>query len=260
MHTLIGIAFSHYVEKARWALDRFAVPYDDERVLPFFHFPAVWRVHRGRAGTADRASSKYSTPVLRTPDGTLICDSGDIVRYVSETFAPAGLSLEPGEDGEALEQRVHDRLGPHTRRLGYSAVFERPALLKRMARENVTRGQAAVFSAMVPVAKVAMQRLLNISDEAAARSAVKIRAEFDHVGELLADGRPYLAGDRFTSADIAFACMAAPSLLPPEYSAWMPSPDDVVERVAVTMCELRAHPAGQHALRMFAEERNRVVV
>jgi lipid-A-disaccharide synthase-like uncharacterized protein len=52
MHELIGIAFSLYVEKARWVLQRFAVPYRDRRVLPFFHFVAVYGVHRGKVGGA----------------------------------------------------------------------------------------------------------------------------------------------------------------------------------------------------------------
>jgi hypothetical protein len=33
-HELVGIAFSHFVEKARWALQRFGVPFR-ERMDPF---------------------------------------------------------------------------------------------------------------------------------------------------------------------------------------------------------------------------------
>ncbi len=259
MHKLTGIAFSHYVEKARWALDRYAVPYEDERVLPFFHFWYVNRLHGGRAGQADKASSRYSTPVLRTPAGEFICDSSAIVRYVSDTFAPEGETLDPGPEGEAIEARLHDVLGPHARRVGYSALFERPAVLRQVVRNNVSRAQSRLFSPLVPVARLAMHRVFDISDEAAARSADIVRREFDWIAELLEDGRPFLAGEHLTSTDIAFACMSAISTLPPKYSAWLPQVDVLSERIAGPMRELQAHPAGQFSRRLFAEERRRVI-
>jgi len=40
----------------------------------------------------------------------------------------------------------------------------------------------------------------------------KVEEEFEYVAELL-HGKRYLLGDRFTAADITFACMAAPALL-----------------------------------------------
>jgi len=39
-HRLITLAFSHYNEKARWALDRYAVPYREEPHMPFVCSPA----------------------------------------------------------------------------------------------------------------------------------------------------------------------------------------------------------------------------
>jgi len=78
MHRLISLSFSHYNEKARWALDRFAVPYREERYLPFFCSMAVVVATRGRGGAADRTSSRYSTPVLITENGRVLTDSSVI--------------------------------------------------------------------------------------------------------------------------------------------------------------------------------------
>ena len=75
MHRLITLSFSHYNEKARWALDRFAVPYEEERHMPFFCSVAVAVATRGRGGAADRSSSRYSTPVLLVDDGQVLTDS-----------------------------------------------------------------------------------------------------------------------------------------------------------------------------------------
>ena len=41
MHHLIHFRFSHYNEKARWALDRAGVPYRDTAVLPLLQVPVV---------------------------------------------------------------------------------------------------------------------------------------------------------------------------------------------------------------------------
>jgi len=259
MHTLIGIAFSHYVEKARWALDRFAVPYEDRRVLPFFHFAAVYRVHRGKEGRVDRASSRFSTPVLRTENGRLFCDSADILRYVSDSFASPGQELYPTPEVSELEQHFHDELGPHTRRAAYGLFFDRPELLQAVADHNVDRVQAGLFRAAYPLVKRGLKRALGIDDRRVQRSVEKTFREFEAVSERLGDGRPYLLGDRFTAADLAFASLAAPAVVPPEYSAWLPPLEDFPSDVQQRTQTLREMPAGAFAMRLFRDERRRVV-
>ena len=49
--------------------------------------------------------------------------------------------------------------------------------------------------------------------------------ELDHVAELLADGRPYLHGERFGAADLTFAALCAPVLLPSDYGVTLPQPE-----------------------------------
>ena len=82
-----------------------------------------------------------------------------------------------------------------------------------------------------------------------------MRAEFDAVAARLADGRPYLAGERFTAADLTFAALAAAVLVPPEYGTPLPQPDEMPDEVASEVRAFREHPAGAFALRMFREER-----
>jgi glutathione S-transferase len=259
MHKLTGIAFSHFVEKARWALDRFAVPYEDQRVLPFFHFPAVYLLHRGKLGRSDRASSRFSTPVLRTDDGRVLCDSAEIVHYVSDRFAPSGHDLYSTSGVAELEQHLHDEFGPHTRRLAYGIFFANPALLHQVAAHNVDPVQATLFRGAYPLIKEGLKKGLAIDDARVLRSTKKVLQEFDSLSARLADGRPYLLGDRFSAADLAFASLAAPALIPPEYSAWLPPlhafPMDVQTRAQT----LRETPAGALAMRLFREERRRVV-
>ena len=82
-----------------------------------------------------------------------------------------------------------------------------------------------------------------------------MQATFDAVADRLDDGRPYLCGDRFTAADLTFAALAGSVLMPPEYGVPLPRPDELPAQMAAAVRDLRAHPAGEHAMAMFRDER-----
>jgi glutathione S-transferase len=82
-----------------------------------------------------------------------------------------------------------------------------------------------------------------------------VRAVFGAVAERLGDGRPYLCGERFTAADLTFAALAAPMLMPTGYGVPLPQPDELPSDTAAVVRELRRHPAGEHALAMYERER-----
>ena len=77
---------------------------------------------------------------------------------------------------------------------------------------------------------------------------------FAEVGAALA-GKRYLVGDRFSVADMAFAALSAPVLCPSGCRAPLPTPEQLGPGPRAELERLRATPAGQHALRMFREER-----
>ena len=66
--------------------------------------------------------------------------------------------------------------------------------------------------------------------------------EFDFVAELLADGRAYLCGDRFSAADLTFAALAAPMVVPPEYTVPLPQPDALPSGPRGLVERAREHP------------------
>ena len=253
MARLVTLSFSHYNERARWALDLAGVGYTERAYMPGFSQFGVMAATLGRGGRSDRVSTRWSTPVLFTDDGRRLADSGDIVAYACEQ----GLDLREDPAVADWEARFHDELGPHTRRMAYSFALRDPDLLKSMADDNVGPAQAWLFKRLYPLAAARLQRGLKIDEAGVARSRAKIDAVFDDVAEAIADGG-YIVGDRFTAADLTFACMAAPALLPrPEdgFGAVFPEVEALEDQARTFVEEARAHPAGQHALRMFREHR-----
>ncbi|MDH3485445.1 MAG: glutathione S-transferase [Myxococcales bacterium] len=257
MHRLITLSFSHYNEKARWALDRFSVPYDEEPYVPLFCSIAVAVATRGRGGTADRTSSRYSTPVLLMDDGRVLTDSTDIMRFA----AGSDDSLFLSEEVESLVDHYGDRLGPYTRVLAYWHALRHPGMIEQLAEDNVSRRQAWLFRRLMPLARTNLKRFLNLTEASRDRAMVRVREEFDAAGARL-DQNEYLCGDHFTAADLTFAALASPVLCttPEEgYGAVLPSRDALDTEGRELVEEMRAHPAGQFALRMYAQERRRVL-
>ena len=128
-----------------------------------------------------------------------------------------------------------------------------PRYLKR-PEECLPREQARWAPLVVPVFMPMVKRALHITPETTVRSRDRIDAVFEEVGHRLADGRPFLAGERFSAADLTFAALSAPVLLPPECPAYPPVADlpaamhDGVER-------WRATAAGRFGLTMYARWR-----
>jgi glutathione S-transferase len=244
---LITIPISHYCEKARWALDRAGVPYGERPHLQLVHWVAVRRAGGGR-----------TAPVLVCGQRVL-ANSADIVDE-ADARAPEGRRLYPDDETDAaevraLEREFDERLGPHGRLWMYDALRGRRDIAIAYACTGVPAWERRALPIVYPLVTRVIDRYLGITPAAAARSEVEVRAVFDGVAKRLADGRPYLCGDQFTAADLTFAALAASVLMPPEYGVPLPQPDELPEPMAAAVRELRAHPAGAHALAMFRSER-----
>jgi glutathione S-transferase len=100
-----------------------------------------------------------------------------------------------------------------------------------------------------------IRHLFAIGPDTGAQAGAAVQRTFDAVAARLDDGRRYLCGDAFTAADLAFAALAAPALVPPEYGVALPQPDELPHDMAAGVRAFRAHPAGAFALRLFREER-----
>ncbi len=256
MHRLITLSFSHYNDKARWALQYCGVPFREERHMPGFSSAAVALATRGRGGRADRVSTRFSTPVLICADGQHVADSTDIAKFASSQATPAR-TLFPSAEVDELVQRFGDRLGPYTRLVAYFHALRHDGLLQRLANRNVTRREARLFSLVYPVGKRALSRSLGLSRDSAERATERIDDEVAFaMSRLGASG--FLVGDHFTAADLTFAAMLAPAILvsPEEgYGGALPTIDELDLEAQTLVARYRDQAAGEYALRMYREHR-----
>ncbi|WP_437307288.1 glutathione S-transferase [Sorangium sp. So ce388] len=88
MNELLGLVFSPWTEKARWALDVRRVPYTFRHYLPLIGEPALRAKLR-------RLTGRVSVPVLTTDEGRVLDGSTDIARWADGRGA--GPTLFPAE-------------------------------------------------------------------------------------------------------------------------------------------------------------------
>ncbi|WP_437826794.1 glutathione S-transferase family protein [Sorangium sp. So ce1153] len=257
---LVTIPFSHFCEKARWALDRAGVPYREEAYLPLAH-----------ALPSRRAGGRRSVPVFVSRAGA-ICDSTDVLRY-ADACVPAEHALFPGEpdarraEVEALEERFDRELGPAVRRIAYFHLLPDEEAMFSVMRGSLRALEGAgvappwwfgrgTFRAYFPVVRAIMRRMMRVDAAGAERSLGKLRAVLDAVNERLRDGRPFLVGDRFSAADLTFAALAAPLTAPERHPAPFPPAGELPAGMRDLIEALRGEPAGAFVRRLYRDHRH----
>jgi glutathione S-transferase len=245
---LVTIPISHYCEKARWALDRAGIGYREER-----HVQGIHRVASRRAGGGG------TVPVLVTPDAA-IGESDEILAWVDRRSAPERRLFpdDPGARGavERLCRRLDEGLGPRGRRLMYVHMLDQRRLLLPYNNAGVPPWEDRAIRWGWPLAVRFVRRGLGIRPGVESEDEAAVWRELDFVGELLADGRRHLCGERFGAADVTFAALSAAVVVPPGYGVPLPQPDILPPHIAALVERAREHPAGRYALRVFAEHRH----
>jgi glutathione S-transferase len=244
---VITIPISHYCERARWALDRAGVAYEERA-----HVQAIHRYATLRAGGG------LTAPVLVCADGVL-ADSAEILAWAAVRTPPDRTLYperpEPAARVRRLESEFATRLGPHARRWMYQHLRLRRDIALRYGCAGIPAWERASLRVAYPLMMGIVTKVLDVTPAGAMQSELEVRAVFDAVAERLSDGRPFLFGERFTAADLTFAAMAAPMLMPRGYGVPLPAPEELPCDMTLVVEELRAHPAGAHALQMFATQR-----
>jgi glutathione S-transferase len=242
---LITIPLSHYCEKARWGLDRVALPYVEEPHAPLFSRLVSNRSERG------------TVPVL-VYERQRFVDSADILRFADEARGGDLLyprDLELRREVESLVRWLDSELGPHARRWAYGTLLPEKKLLHWVWSRRVPRLEAALVPVIAPLVRRLVRRAYRITPGSVQSSLTRVRAVFQKVGEQISDGRRFLLGERFSAADLTFAALAAPLVFPAECRAVLPTLNALPAEMREEILRLRQTEAGQFALRLYAEER-----
>jgi glutathione S-transferase len=239
---LITIPFSHFCEKARWALDRCGIAYEERGHLPLFHYSETLRFNRQR-----------TVPLL--VDGkTVVRDSTDIIAWADAQRPGTLIPIAGATDVLQIEDDLDNHFGPATRRWGYFHL-----LPNRNADHYITVGvprwEKSLLGVVRPLAVRMLRRGLKIDEAGVERSRKKIEDTFARVEQIIGDGRRYIAGDRFTVADLTFAALAAPILLPANHPVQTFDLELFPAAAGDQIKAWRDRPAGQLGLRLYADER-----
>lgn len=248
---LVTIPISHFCEKARWALDRAGVDYVEERHLQLIHVVAARRAGGGR-----------TVPVFVTAAGEVLAESTDILRWADTLLTPERRLYPDGDLGAeagALEAWLDGGLGPDGRLWMYHETLPVVQEMGPWALAGVPRWERGVFHVAGRAVDLAIRRHLGIDAPAATAARERVERVFDDIAARLSDGRRFLLGHQFTGADLTFAALAAPVLLPACYGSPLPPLEVMPDAMAREVRRLRAHPAGAFADRLYAEERGRRV-
>jgi glutathione S-transferase len=239
---LITITFSHYCEKARWALDRCGVAYEEHGHLPLFHYFETLRFERQR------------TVPLLVDGNNVVRDSTEIIAWADAQRPGALIPIAGATDVLAIEDDLDNHFGPATRRWGYFHLMQNRETDRHIS-VGVPRWEKSLLGLARPLAVRMLRRGLKIDEAGVERSRQKIEATFDRVEQIIGDGRRFIAGDRFTVADLTFAALAAPVLLPPNHPVQTFELDLFGQAARDQIQAWRDRPAGQLGLRLYADER-----
>ncbi len=241
---LYHLGVSHYNEKVRFALAYKGIAHERRTPAPVMHGFTAMRVTRGR---------HRRLPVIDL-EGRCIGDSTAIIAALEE-YQPDP-PLYPADPADrtralALEDFFDEQLAPYVRAFVFASLFDSDIAPGPVIAPQSSALWQRMVTAAVPLARRGIGRdygtPLNRADEHRAR----VVAAMDRVeSELQPSG--YLAGDRFSVADLAGAALFTPILDLPGREH-MPSalPAPVLELRA----ELAARPGAQWAHEIFAKHR-----
>jgi glutathione S-transferase len=242
---LYVFAISHYCEKARWALDHYGIDYRLRFTMP---------------GANRRIAKKFgavsgSLPFLKTAIGT-IAGSDSIIDWGETNRAPdrASLSGDDSKTVRAFEKRLDDVTGVHVRRYYYSdALINDPASVRPIfSRDLPLFPKLGVTLAWTKIVQF-MIKGMDLGPEQGLASRDSILGELDWLDNLLADGRPYLTGERFTRADLTAASLLAPLANPARHPTY--SDLALPSALAATITNWQDRPSLKWVLQIYDKHR-----
>ncbi len=237
-------------EIARWMLDRNAISYKEKGLPPILCESKINRM----CG----ASGHDNSPLLLSTDA-LVYTADGVIQYIDQKTLP-GRRLIPSHPDKRKE--VMDLYALFSKDLHrYISQYFYALLLpdRKEAKKLFKQGQS--FFGKIGVGlrfgkiKKGLSRELKLGIDIPEGSLPEIHQIFEQISERLGDGRRYLAEEELSLADLAFAAVVSPVILPEEAGGSALRIDEVPDELRQEVIKLRATPAGQFALRVYIEDR-----
>ncbi len=205
------ISASHYVEKARWCLDRLGVPYVEDHnagtLGVFFLGRTVPRLHV-RTG-AVMSSIGNSSDILRYLWGRYGVEYGERAAFLEPTKEALDLERQFDEYGRDMQRWIYWHILPDKRFTLYAWGAEDPTL---------PAWQRAAVKLLYPVLRTMMTQAFRLSPQSKQKAVEDIDRLIASVDERLADGRKtLLGGDALSFVDITFAALSGHWTYPEGY-------------------------------------------
>lgn len=236
--------FSHFNDKARWALGFKGLDHRRESYLPGPHMAYMKKL-----------SGQPQTPVL-VVDGEVIPGSAAIIdRLERDHPAPALYPQDPAQREEALAVQAHfdEVVGPATRTVIFSKLVDEEDYLCAMFARAAPPLKRRLYRLTLPIAKPMIAKGNGTVDPANVRRCFElVDATLDEVAARTAD-TGYMVGSTFTVADLAAAALLAPVASPRHPD--MARPEPVPASVASLVARYAEHPAVAWVNRMYTEHR-----
>jgi glutathione S-transferase len=213
MLTLYQFPISHFCEKVRWALDHNQLDYRLVNLLPGAHIKVIKSI-----------AAKTEVPVLQH-DEKVIQGSSDIITYLDNVFPENSLTpVDSVLKQQALywETFADENIGPQVRLYVYHFLLDRPDIVVPLLTQGQPWHKRWVFRLLFPKVRARMRKLMHINDRTADISLKKFGHAIDKLAAELAK-KPFLAGERFTRADLASASLLAPLRIPDKYGIKRPA-------------------------------------
>lgn len=231
---LLQFPYSHYNEKARWALDWKGIPHQRVSLLPGPHVPRIRRL-----------TGATEVPVLRV-DGEVVAGSARILAELERRFpARPLLPEEPALREEALrwQAELDAELGPAVRAAVFLVTLPTPGYVCRTFAGCHPWPVRGLYRAGFPIVSRLMRSRMGLDAPGTFERAVAVSERaLDRVARA-SEATGQLVGDRFTVADLTAASLLAPlvALDHPDMARPRPMP----AALETFLARFAAHPGVQ---------------
>jgi cytochrome P450/glutathione S-transferase len=237
-------------ELVRWILDFNDTPYKNEPHAPYISASTINKLIGNNNGVTG--------PALVATDA-LIYTPNSLVQYY-EQHALTSKKLLPSDADKKKEvldlyNLFVGEFDESVKKYFYSHLLAHPPIARRVFTQGVPFSEKLTYSMNFSSISNALTKEYGLAECKPEDCLAFIRKVFTQVDGLLADGRKYLTGSALTMADIAFASISSPLILPEECGGVIAKLKDLPDDLRKVVVELRETKAGQFVLCLYQEDR-----